>query len=103
MNRYLLHGKLRAQEGKGHELSQILLRAADMLQSANGCQLYAVSVEEGVPDDIWITEIWDTKEDHDNSLKSVEIKNLISTAIPLLAGNPEGGLALHVIGGLGVQ
>lgn len=103
MNRYFLHGKLSAHPGKGSELSAILLQASNLLKSAKGCQLYAISKDESTPDDIWITEFWDSEEDHDNSLKSNDIRSLISTAIPLLAGNPQKGQVLCVLGGLGVE
>jgi hypothetical protein len=33
---------------------------------------------------IWITEVWDIKEDHYNSLKINGVKELISGALPIL-------------------
>ena len=48
-------------------------------------------------------EIWESKEDHDNSLKNQDIRNLISRAIPILAENPKQGLEMQVLGGLGLK
>ena len=101
--KYGLHGKLSASNGNGKKLADILLKAAEMLKTASGCHLYAISHDSTNPDDIWVTEIWDSKEDHDDSLKNENIRNLIVQAMPLLAGQPEKGQELQVLGGLGVH
>ena len=51
---------------------------------------------------MFVSEIWDTKEDHDNSLKIEGCMELISKAMPLIDGKPEG-TALEVIGGKGLD
>ena len=53
-------------------------------------------------DDIWITEIWETKEDHSNSLQNESVKELIALAMPYLDGQPSKGREMDLIGGLGV-
>ncbi|MEJ8800689.1 putative quinol monooxygenase [Pontibacter sp. H249] len=100
MQKYGLHGKLQAQEGKGNELASILLQASKLVSTAKGCHLYLVSKDAQNSDSIWITEVWDSKEDHDNSLQLDGVGSLISQAIPLLASKPEKGLELEVLGGL---
>ena len=47
-------------------------------------------------------EVWESKEDHDNSLKLPAVRELITQALPLLDGNPTGGTTLEVLGGKGV-
>lgn len=101
--KYALHGKLVAQDGKGNELAKILLDAASLMKSAKGCHLYVVGVDEINPDEIWITEIWDTKEDHDNSLNVPGVRELIEKAIPILNGNPEKGQEWNILGGTGIE
>ena len=100
---YGLHGKLLAQEGKGQELSAILLEASSLMKSAEGCHLYAVSIDQEHPNEVWISEIWDSQEDHDNSLSIPGVKELIGKAIPLLAAPPQKGQELEVLGGWGIN
>lgn len=103
MNKYGLHGKLNAKEGKVQALADILLRAANLIKTAKGCHLYVVSTNELDKNAIWITEIWDSKEDHDNSLSLQGVREFISEAIPILDGTPEKGQELTVLGGHGVS
>lgn len=101
--KYGLHGHLKAQEGKGEELANILLEAAQLLSDADGCHLYIVSRDIADENTIWITEVWDNKEAHHNSLKLDAVKTLISKAVPILAEPPKGGQEMQVLGGLGVS
>jgi quinol monooxygenase YgiN len=100
--KYGLHGKMEAQEGKGDQLADILLQAASMMASAPGCDLYMVSQDPNDADVIWVTEVWHNKEDHDQSLKIDGVGELISQALPLFASPPQGGMALQVLGGHGI-
>ena len=102
MPKYGLHGHLKATAGHGEQLAHILLEAAQLVSDAPGCHLYAVSREPDAPDTVWITEIWDSKEDHDASLKQDAVRALIGKAMPLLDGMPKGGQVLEVLGGAGV-
>ena len=100
-NKYGLYGKLQAQAGKGKELGEILLRAAKLMEKAKGCILYLVNKTADNPDGIYIIEVWDSKEDHDNSLKLPGVRELITQAMPILDGKPEG-ITLEVLGGKGL-
>lgn len=100
MEKYFLHGKLRARKGNGEKLASILLEASMLMTNAKGCHLYIVSKDRIQSDTIWITEIWESKGDHDNSLKIEGVRELISTAMPILDGPPEKGQELDVLGGL---
>lgn len=103
MNKYGLYGKLKARAGKGDELATLLLQAAELVRAAKGCHLYIVSKDAKDGDTIWVTEAWDSKEDHDNSLKDKAVRALIMQAMPLLDGKPEGGTELVVLGGVGIE
>lgn len=103
MTHYGLHGKLSATPANGDKLAQILLRAADLVSTAPGCQLYLVSRDNTAPDDVWVTEVWDSQEAHDNSLQVPGVRELIGEAMPLLAGKPEKGQVLEVLGGAGLK
>lgn len=103
MNKYGLHGYLTATEGKGDELAAILLEASELVSTAKGCQQYIVSKDPENDDVIWISEVWDSKEDHDNSLNVEGVKELIGKAMPILAGQPQNGQVLEVLGGFGIK
>jgi len=100
---YGLHGKLVAKEGNRKQLSEILLEAANLMKSAEGCHLYTVSINKDNTNEVWVTEIWDSKDHHDNSLNIAGVKELIGKAMPLLDGNPQTGQRLEVLGGFGIK
>ena len=103
MNKYGLHGKLTALAGKADQLATILLQASELVATAKGCHLYLVSKDKDQPNEVWITEIWDSKADHDASLKMDAVRALIAQAIPLIDGKPEKGQELEILGGIGVK
>lgn len=101
-NKYGLFGKFTAKEGKSDELLSILLDASELVSTAKGCHLYIINKDIENDNDIWVNELWDSKEDHDNSLKVEGVKELIMKAIPLIDGQPEKGVELKVVGGAGI-
>ena len=100
---YGLHNSLQATSGKGKELADILLRAAEEVSKVEGCKAYLVSIDTGDPDRIWVTEFWNRKEDHDASLQLPEVKSLIGKAMPILDGMPVGGPEIRLVGGYGLD
>ena len=101
-NRYGLSGWLKAQEGRGAELGDLLLNAAKLMEGAKGCILYVVTRPVDDPDAIAVFEVWESKDDHDNSLKLPGVRDLIQQAMPILDGAPEG-TTLEVLGGKGLS
>lgn len=101
--KYGLFGKFTAKEGKADELLSILLDASELVSSAKGCHLYIINKDTENKNNIWVNELWDSKEDHDDSLKIEGVKELIMKAIPLIDGQPEKGVELEVVGGAGIQ
>jgi quinol monooxygenase YgiN len=89
MNKYGFYGKFKTQIGKRDELLDILLQASKLVSTAKGCHQYLVSKDLKNENLVYVTEIWNSKEDHDNSLKVEGCKELISRAIPLMDGQPE--------------
>lgn len=102
MEKYFLHGKLTAKNGQSEQLVKILLKASENMKATKGCRLYVISMCNDEKENIWITEIWDSKYDHDNSLKNKKNKELIMQAIPLLESSPEKGQELKFLGGFGI-
>jgi quinol monooxygenase YgiN len=103
MSKYFLHGSLIAKEDKGGELAGLLIEASKLVANAKGCHFYVVSIDEKEPETVWVTEVWESKEDHENSLKTEAVRTLISKAIPMLAGQPQRGHELSVLGGHGLN
>ena len=101
--RYGLHGKLTASQGNRDKLAAILLEASKLVSTANGCQLYLVSTTPDDENAVWVTEAWDSKEDHDNSLNVAGVRELIAQAMPILAGMPQKGQELQILGGAGIN
>ena len=99
--KYGLFGKIPAKEGKIDELTGILLEASRGIAQVKGCHLYVVSRSSEEPDSVWVYEVWDTKQDHDDSLKLASTQQLIARAMPLIDGKPEGK-SFEVLGGLGL-
>lgn len=102
MNKYLLHGKLVAKQGHREELAAILIEASRLVATAKGCRLYAVGLDNNDPDSVFITEIWDSKDDHDNSLKVEGVREPIMKAMPLLDRPPTKGQEIEILGGAGI-
>ena len=102
MKKYLLHGKLKAKQGCKEELTKILIEASKLVSKARGCNLYLVGLDKDENNSVFVTEIWDSKEDHDNSLSVEGVRELIMTAMPLLDGQPEKGQEIELLGGTGI-
>lgn len=102
MNKYLLHGKLTAKQGQTDQLADILIEASKLVSTAKGCNLYIISKDEKDKISVFVTEIWDSKEDHDNSLNVEGVRALIGKAMPILEGEPAKGQELEILGGTGI-
>ena len=102
MKKYGLHGKLVATKGNAEKLTQILIQASKLVSTAKGCHLYVVSLDPSDTHTVWVTEIWDSVENHDASLKVPGVRALIGQAMPLLDGVPEKGQELNILGGFGI-
>jgi len=103
MKKYGLHGKFKVSTGNAEKLANILIKASDLVSTSKSCKLYVVSMDSTDENSVWVTEIWDSKEDHDNSLNVEGVRELIGQAMPLLDGKPEMGQVLDVLGGVGVN
>jgi quinol monooxygenase YgiN len=93
-------GSMKSRPGYRDGVVAILLSGVDGLRQA-GCDLYVVSVSAADDVTIWVTEVWQTKEQHDASLQLPETKAAIGKAMPMLTGEFTRQ-ELTVVGGLGV-
>jgi quinol monooxygenase YgiN len=93
-------GTMKTTAGHRDDVVAILLRGVDGLRAA-GCHLYVVSVSDDEADTIWVTEVWESKEHHDASLRLPETRAAIGAAMPMLTGEFTSR-ELSVVGGLGL-
>lgn len=99
---YAMTGKLVAKDGKRSEIVEILKRAGKIVGQLSGCHLYIVNEDLADGSSIWVFEMWDDKDAHDQSLKDDRVRSLIAEAMPLMAGAPDGA-ELRVVGGHGID
>ncbi len=94
-------GSMRAKSGHRDHVVSILLSDVDGLRAA-GCTIYIVSRAADDEDIIWVNEVWQSKQHHDESLQLPATKDAIARAMPMLTGEFTGQ-ELRVAGGLGLQ
>lgn len=97
--------KFTAQPGRGDELAELLLRAADSLRDTAGCELYVINRAKDEPDQVWVTELWLSQEALDASLEQLrgdEAKAQLGQVMALLDPNhPPERVEVEPLGGVG--
>ena len=95
---YGLIGSMTAVSGRRDDLIGILTEGVSNMP---GCLSYVVAKDSKDEHTIWVTEVWDTKENHDASLSLPSVTKAISAARPMISafGNqvittPVGGYGL---------
>lgn len=76
-----LIGRMTAVEGRREELIEILLGGTG---SMPGCRSYIIARDTEDSDSLWITEVWESKAHHAESLHLPEVKDAISRGKPLI-------------------
>jgi quinol monooxygenase YgiN/mannose-6-phosphate isomerase-like protein (cupin superfamily) len=95
--------KFTAQPGRGDEVAQLLLRAADSLRDTAGCELYVINRSPAEPDVVWVTELWLSQDALDASVEQLETeegKAQVAEVVALLA-DPPALTELEPLGGVG--
>ena len=80
---YGMIGRIRAQPGKRAELAEILLEGTGTMP---GCLNYVVAEDMADPDTLIVTEAWDSRQAHEDSLKLPQVQAAIAKGRPLIAG-----------------
>lgn len=95
---YGLVGRMLAAEGKREDLLRIMLEGNAAMP---GCRSYVIARDPASEDGIWITEVWDSQEQHAASLHLPHVQATIARARPLIAGfdqrfetEPMGGVGI---------
>jgi quinol monooxygenase YgiN len=89
-------GTLGAAPGRRDELVAHLTQRSDVLADL-GCIAYEVGVNADDPDTVFVIELWESAEAHQNSLTLSEVRASIDEARPLLSGE-FGGFRFDVVG-----
>ena len=96
---YGLIGKMIAKPGQRDALLAILLEGAGGMP---GCRSYVIATDPADANAIWITEVWDTEEQHNDSLQLPQVQAAIARARPLIEGFGERFITAPV-GGVGLS
>ena len=102
MGLYAQYTRFTCKPGKAPMLVGILTKANGIVSTAAGCRLYIINRDAGKEDTIWVTELWDSAEDHAMSLTMDGCKELITEAMPLLASPPDP-IVLEALAGKGTE
>lgn len=78
------YAKATAKSGKGGELADLLLEAAEANRTFEGCLQYEVHQSVFDPDTIWVTEAWADQDAVKASLEDEKSKELIARSRPLI-------------------
>jgi quinol monooxygenase YgiN len=95
---YGLIGHMLAVPGRREDLLALLLEGNAAMP---GCRSYVIARDPGNADAIWISEVWDSREQHQASLQLPHVQASIAKARPLIAGFAER-FETEPLGGIGI-
>lgn len=100
---YGLIGKIIAVEGQRDALIDLLLDGA---MDMPGCLSYVVAKDRADADALWVSEVWESKASHEESLALPAIQEAMAKGRPLIAAfgerfetEPVGGHGLGPVAG----
>ncbi len=88
-----------AVSGKGAELAELMLAAAEAQRDDPGCILYLLNRQADDPDTLWVTELWRSQEDLDASIEGLKGDPDVARVRELVADG--GMIELELLGGKG--
>jgi quinol monooxygenase YgiN len=95
---YGLIGKMISAPGKRSELARVLI---DGVSGMPGCLSYVVANDSEDQDALWVTEVWESKSRHQESLALDSVKEAIAKGRPMIAGFAER-FETEPLGGSGI-
>ena len=97
---FALLNKLTAKPDQRQQVVDILVESGNLLFPDNpDCHMYMVSEATEDPNVIWVTDLWTSKESHEEALKAPELRPYVEKAMPLLEGMPEQ-IEIRPVGGV---
>jgi quinol monooxygenase YgiN len=83
--RYGMVNRIVTKPGQRDVVVDILLAGAKMQGGMRGCEIYVVHTSTTDPNEVWVTEVWRSKADHEASLQNAEVRALIEKGRPMIA------------------
>lgn len=96
--KYGLIGKIIATPGHREELAAILIGGVSGMP---GCLSYVVANDAEDEDALWVTEVWESKARHQESLSLPSVQEAITLGRPMIAGFAER-FETEPLGGMGL-
>lgn len=100
MAKFGMVGKFLCEASNRDNLVSILSEASALMSKQPDCKFYIISTDANDETAIWVMELWDSKEAHDQSLTLPEVRTLIEKAMPMITGTD--GASLNPISGKGL-
>ena len=97
MSKYGLYGKLKPNPAKAANWRTILLESGGIGAPCPGCHIYLIGKDAQDGDTVWVTEVWDSKQDHDDPESGCRPGSVDRRAMPC-STVVEGGTVLEVLG-----
>jgi quinol monooxygenase YgiN len=97
IKKYGLIGKIIAVPGERGRLADILINGVSGMP---GCINYVVANDLADSNSLWVTEVWESRESHSNSLSLESVREAITLGKPLISGFGER-FETEPLGGLG--
>ncbi len=102
MQQFALLANLSTAPKDRDALVKILTQAVKIIETIDGCLQYILYKDAENAELVWISEIWESKAAHEQSLTREDVRALIGQAIPLLKEPPEAGIKLIPVVGKGL-
>ena len=96
---YGIIGRAKAVPGQREALVRILLQAS---RDMPGCLSYVVAKDRDDPQAIWITEVWQDRASHEESLTLPQVREAIASGRPLIEEFDER-IETEPVGGWGLR
>ena len=93
------YAKATAKPGAGEALAAAMLKVAEMLRDAPGCELYIINRSPAEPDTVWVTELWSSQDDMDAALQLEGARALMPEVMELAQGFER--IDVEPLGGVG--
>ncbi|MDX2344346.1 MAG: putative quinol monooxygenase [Acidimicrobiia bacterium] len=90
-------GQIVAEPGRRDALASILVDMSSM----PGCLSYIVANDTADPDALWVTDVWESRQAHAESLNLPDVQAAIAAGRPLIAGF-ENRVETEPVGGIGL-
>ena len=101
MSKFGLFGRFTVKDGERDALVNILLEAAESMNTLDECEIYLVSVAEEEANAVYVHEVWSNENAHQASLALESTQTLIKRAKPIIT-DMERINTLTTMGGKGI-